>query len=125
MAIEEIRYTHQRLSEGCTTRRFIDNLVFSPRKIFQSVTFSYNNEHIILQLPDNILDVDGNTDVDANNCTSINITRYGDFNNFINCVPSLNDSPIFYILCYLTFSYLQIGNWIKIYRIAPWCLIKQ
>ena len=88
-------------------------LFFSPRRIFQSVSFSYNNELIILRLLNDILDVDGNKDIDSNDCTCINITRDGESNTCINCVPSLNDSPIVYSLCHLTFSYLQIVHWIK------------
>ena len=113
MTIEENRNIYQRLSEDCTTRQSIDDPVFSPRQIFQSVTFSYNNEHIILQLPDDMFNVDVNEDIDANDCTCINITRDVKFNKFINCVSCLNDSPIVYILCCLIFSYLQIRNWIK------------
>ena len=75
MTIEENRYMYQRLAEGCTTRQSIDDPNFSPKQIFQTIAFSYNNESVRISLPDDMEDVDGAEEMDANDISRINITR--------------------------------------------------
>ena len=66
---------YQRLSEGCTTRQSIDDPNFSPKQIFQTIAFSYNNKFVVISLPDDMNDADGVKEMDPNNISRINITR--------------------------------------------------
>ena len=75
MTIEENCYMYQRLAEGCTIRQYIDDPNFSPKQIFQTIAFSYNNESIHIKFPDDIDDVDGMEEIDVNDISRIMITR--------------------------------------------------
>ena len=75
MTIEENRYVHQRLSDGCTTWKSIDDPNFSPKQTFQTIAFSYNTKSVVVSLPDDMDDVDGVKKMDPNDISRINITR--------------------------------------------------
>ena len=63
----------QRLAEGVTSRAGLDDLALSPAGIFQKLWFQFNNDDIIVQLPDNVDDVDGSDALDANDFARLNI----------------------------------------------------
>ena len=79
MSIDKNRYMYQRLAEGCTTRQSIDNPNFSPKQIFQTIAFSYNNESIHIKLLEDIDYADVMEEIDANDIIRIMRTRYCEY----------------------------------------------
>ena len=75
MTIEENRFMHQRLSDGCNSRKSISYSNLSPRQIFSNIAFGYNNEKIKIYLLDDIFDVDGHDKIVPNDKSRIAITR--------------------------------------------------
>jgi len=59
MSIDIHRDLFQRLAEGCTRRQHLDDPTYSLKQIFQTVTFAFNNEKIVFDLPDEAYDIVG------------------------------------------------------------------
>ena len=57
MTIPENREYFQRLAEGVTSRRHIDDPEFSLKQIYQSLAFAFNNESIKIVLPSELFDL--------------------------------------------------------------------
>ena len=49
---------YERLVEGCTARHHIDDPSYTPKQIFQKIVFTFNNEKIDIDLPDDAYDSD-------------------------------------------------------------------
>ena len=75
MTIEENQYMYQILAGGCTAIQHIDNPKYLPRKIFQAITFSYNNEKINIQPPEGVYDEEVVEDIGVNGMSRIKITQ--------------------------------------------------
>ena len=75
MTIPENREYFQRLAEGVTSRRHIDDPEFSLKQIYQTLAFSFNNESIQIVLPSESYDLDKIYDIDPNDASRILIRR--------------------------------------------------
>ena len=60
MTIPHNLATYQRLSEGIKNRAVFDDLNMNPKAIFAKLAVDFNNDDIVVQLPANASDVDGN-----------------------------------------------------------------
>ena len=79
MTIPENRPIFQRLAEGASTRATLDDPSLSLSAIYQKLAFDFNNEDIIVQLPDNSEDIEGIQDLDPNDMNRILIRRESKF----------------------------------------------
>ena len=75
MSIEIHRDLFQRLAEGVSRRQHLDDPVYSLKQIFQTIAFAFNNEKIVLELPDESYDIVGHEEMDLNQLSRIKITR--------------------------------------------------
>ena len=75
MTIPENREYFQRLAEGVTSRRHIDDPEFSLKQIYQSLAFTFNNESIKIVMPSESFDLDKISEIDPNDVTRIRIRR--------------------------------------------------
>ena len=75
MSMDIHRGMFQRLAEGCITRQHLDDPAFSLQQIFQTIAFAFNNEKMIIKLPNDACDVGGIENVDPNDMARIRITR--------------------------------------------------
>ena len=75
MAIPANRHIYQRLAEGCTTRRHLDDPVFNLKQMFQNVALQFNDERLIVELPPDYYAMDDCSCIDANDINRIRITR--------------------------------------------------
>ena len=75
MEISKYCPLYERLVEGCTARKHIDDPVFSLQQIFQKVAFQFNNKHILIELPMEAYDIDVIEEINDNDGTRIWTTR--------------------------------------------------
>ena len=75
MSIPDNRPMFQRLAEGASTRSALDDPSLSLSAIYQKLAFDFNNEEIVVQLPDNSEDIEGVQDLDPNDMNRILIRR--------------------------------------------------
>ena len=75
MSLDENREYYQRLAEGCSSRKHLDDPEFSMKQIFQTLAFSFNNEKVIVEFPKDAWDLDGIEEIDPNDRSRIRISR--------------------------------------------------
>ena len=75
MTIDENRYMYERLARGVGSKDDIDDPKYYPQQINQSIAFHYNNQNIVVKMPDDMNDVTGAEEIDANDRMRISITR--------------------------------------------------
>ena len=75
MSIETNRHLFERLAGGCLSWRHLDDPQYSLKQIFQTVAFSFNNEKLHIEIPNEAYDVDGIMNINANDLSRIKITR--------------------------------------------------
>ena len=75
MAIPANRHIYQRLAEGCTTRRHLDDPVFNIKQMFQNICLQFNDERVNVELPSDYYAMEYLNEIDANDISRIRITR--------------------------------------------------
>ena len=65
----------QRLTEGVNSRAALDNPSLSLKQIFVEVALAFNNDEMIIQLPDGAMDLENIALLNANNPARIRIQR--------------------------------------------------
>ena len=75
MTIPDYRDHIQRLTEGINSRAALDNPSLSLKQIFVEVVLAFNNDEIIIDLPDGALDLEHIDLLDANDQSRIRIQR--------------------------------------------------
>ena len=75
MTIDDNRYMYERLARGVGSKDDLDDPKYSTQQIYQSIAFHYNNPNIVVKMPDDMNDVTGAEDIDANDRMRISITR--------------------------------------------------
>ena len=75
MSIEENRPIYERLSVGVQGRSDLDDVSMSLQQIFQTVGLAFNNEEVILNLPDEAYDIPNFDSIDLNDMSRIRISR--------------------------------------------------
>ena len=75
MAIPANRHIYQRLAEGYTTRRHLDDPVFNMKQMFQNVSLQFNDERLIVELPPDYYAMEDSSCIDANDISRIRIIR--------------------------------------------------
>ena len=92
-----------RLAQGVNNRQDIDDPALSPRAIFELLSLDFNNNEIILELPDEVMDIDGCEGLDPNDISRIRIKRDGKifpiFTFFIK--TNLTQLCIYYLIFFL------------------------
>ena len=68
---------YERLARGVESKDDIDNPKYYSQQIYQSIAFHYNNQNIVVKMPDDTNDVNGAEEINANDRMriSISITR--------------------------------------------------
>ena len=66
---------YERLARGVGSKDDLDDPKYSPQQIYQSIAFHYNNPNIVVKMPDDMNDVTGAEEIDANDRMRISITR--------------------------------------------------
>ena len=69
--------TFQRLSEGHKDLTGMDDPAMSLANIFRSLSFDFANEEIVIELPDNAVDIQGIEGLDPNDAVRMKIERDG------------------------------------------------
>ena len=75
MSLDIHRGIFQRLAKGVGTRAHLDDPAFSLPQIYQTIAFAFNNDKIVVKLPNEACDVGGIDNVDPNDKSRIRITR--------------------------------------------------
>ena len=75
MALPEFRGALQRLSDGVTSRDSLDNPSLSLKQIFVEIALAFNNDEIVVTLPDEAYDLEYIHLLDANDDDRISIQR--------------------------------------------------
>ena len=75
MSIPSNRHIYQRLAEGVTSRRHIDDPTYSVRQMFQNVVLQFNDERVAVAMPPDFDDLVDTEEIDANDNYCIIITR--------------------------------------------------
>jgi len=75
MTIPENREYFQRLAEGSTTRRHLDDPEFLLKQIYQKLVYSFNNELVQIALPHESLDLEKIENINPNDYSRIRIRR--------------------------------------------------
>ena len=74
MSIETNRSIFQRLAEGCTSRRDIDDPAYLLQQMFQAIAFQFNDERVRIKMSPDAYDIDGIGMIDPNDLSRIRIT---------------------------------------------------
>ena len=83
MSLDIHRDIFQRLAKGVGNRTHLDDPAFSLPKIYQTIAFAFNNDKIVVNLPNEACDVGGIQNVDPNDMARIRITRDCEFIYFV------------------------------------------
>ena len=75
MAKEDNREIYQRLAEGVTSRRSLDDPALSLKQMFQNIAVEFNNDDIMVELPADAFDMDCIVDINPNDYSRMRITR--------------------------------------------------
>lgn len=75
MSLDIHRGIFRRLAKGVGTRAHLDDPAFSLPQIYQTIAFAFNNDKIVVKLPNEACDVGGIDNVDPNDKSRIRITR--------------------------------------------------
>ncbi len=66
MSIEENRPIYERLSIGVQGRSDLDDVSMSLQQIFQTVVLAFNNDEVVLNLPEEAYDIPNFDSIDLN-----------------------------------------------------------
>ena len=69
MSVSANRHIYQRLAEGCTARRHVDDPVFNSKEMFQSLALMFNNERVMVTLPPDYYQLGDTRGIDPNDPT--------------------------------------------------------
>ena len=75
MTIPSYRETYQKLAEGVKERYAIDDPSLNFPEMFQNLAFAFNNEEVVVTLPEGAFDLPNIEEIDANDMTRIRIIR--------------------------------------------------
>ena len=75
MSIPDNRHIYQRLAEGCTTRKHLDDPIYNMKQMFQNIGLMFNDERVVIELPPDYYAMGETHDIDPNNKSRIRITR--------------------------------------------------
>ena len=80
MSVPSNRHINQRLAEGVTSRRHIDNLTYSVRQMFQDLVLQFNDERVAVAMPPDFDDLADTEEINANDNSRIRIARNCKYN---------------------------------------------
>ena len=75
MTIPIYRETYQKLAEGVKERFSLDDPALHFPEMFQNLAFAFNNEEVIVTLPEGAYDLPMIEEIDGNDLTRIRIIR--------------------------------------------------
>ena len=104
MSLPDFRFALQRLCDGVTSRDSLDNPALSLTQIFVEIALAFNNEEIVVHLPDEFYDLEYILLLDPNDDDRIVIQR--DPKLFV--IHYLCFIPIHYILTFISLFYIAI-----------------
>ena len=77
MTRDSNKYILRRLSEGIKDREMLDDAMYKPKEMFQNISFDFNNEAIMIEMPIGSEDIEGVEEMDPNDSSRIQILRDG------------------------------------------------
>ena len=75
MAKEVNREIYQRLAEGCTSRRSLDEPTLSLKHIFLNIAVEFKNKMVIVNLPADAYDIDVIVNTNPNDYNMMQVTQ--------------------------------------------------
>ena len=75
MTLPAYRETYQKLAEGVKDRHGIDDPSLNFPEMFQNLAFAFNNEEVVVTLPEGAFDLPMIDEIDANDISRIKLIR--------------------------------------------------